>query len=130
MIKKSGNLTEWKHISVYNLKSYVLNYRLLLFCSKLTNLSFGTIFNMVIPKTNSLSHKLSIVPTFMQKNPTRYDWFLQEILMVKKSCNVTGEEHFGPQLVNQNFPRHPVCTRKWRIKNTFILDMTKFSKNF
>ena len=30
--------------------------------------------------------------------------------LIEKSCNLIGQEHFGPYLRNQNFPKYEVCS--------------------
>ena len=38
-----------------------------------------------------------------------FHWFVLEIWLIKKSCNLIGWEHFGPYLRNQNFPTYEIC---------------------
>ena len=71
-----------------------------------------------MPKTNSIIH------------------FFLEILHFKESCNLTGWQHFCPQLENQNFPRYGVGGEISITILTFISNhfqeklMTKFFKKF
>ena len=44
----------------------------------------------------------------MQKNRL-FHWLVLEIWLIKKSCNLIGWEHFGPNLRNQNFPKYGIC---------------------
>ena len=30
--------------------------------------------------------------------------------LIEKSCNLIGQEHFGPYLRNQNFPKYEICS--------------------
>ena len=46
---------------------------------------------------------LSLVNISLQKIQ-EIDALLPEILVIKEYCNLTGQEHFGLQFVNQNFP--------------------------
>ena len=45
---------------------------------------------------------------------------LPEILMIKKSCNLIGQENFGLQLVNQSFPRHKDYTGKQKFRSRLL----------
>ena len=60
---------------------------------------------------------------------------LSKILTIKESKNRIGSEHFGLELVKQNFPRYGVCTGKQILVRPFILGyfqqkvMTKLYEN-
>ena len=55
--------------------------------------------------------------------------------MIKKSCNLIGQDILVYNFANQNFPRYGVCTRKQRTAMSFILGCfqrkvkTKFCEN-
>ena len=68
--------------------------------------------------TKSISPKcyFSLINIFPQ-TITEIDALFPQILMIKQSSNLIGHEHFGLQLVIQNFSRYGVCTRK----TSFIL---------
>ena len=38
-----------------------------------------------------------------------FHWFVLEIWLIRKSCNLIGWEHFGWYLRNQNFPKYGIC---------------------
>ena len=38
-----------------------------------------------------------------------FHWFVLEIWLIKKSCNLIGWEHFGPYLRNKNFSKYGIC---------------------
>ena len=58
--------------------------------------------------------KIIFWPTFMwicinMQKIRLLHWFVLEIWLIKKSCNLIGWEHFGPYLRNQNFPKYGIC---------------------
>ena len=68
----------------------------------------------------------------MQKIRLFY-WFVLEICLIKKSCNMIGLEHFGPYPKNKNFPKYAICAGPQQIIWISSIDqiqqklMTKFS---
>ena len=38
-----------------------------------------------------------------------FHWFVLEIWLIRKSCNLIGWEHFGSYLRNQNLPKYGIC---------------------
>ena len=57
-----------------------------------------------------------------------FHWFVLEIWLIKKSCNLIGCQHFGPYLRNNKFPKQCICAGTQQIKPVFIIEQ-KFSKN-
>ena len=48
--------------------------------------------------------------------------FFQEILHFKESCNLIGQQYFGPQLENHNFARYGIAGEISITISVFILD--------
>ena len=46
-----------------------------------------------------------------------FHWFILAIWFIKKSYNLIGWEHFGPYLINKNFPKYRICAGTWQIRN-------------
>ena len=46
-----------------------------------------------------------------------FHWFVLAIWFIKKSYNLIGWEHFGPYLINKNFPKYRICAGTWQIRN-------------
>ena len=65
-----------------------------------------------------------------------FHWFVLEIWLIKKSCNLIGWEHFGPYLRNKNFPKNGICAGTHQIIYIFIIEqiqqklMTTFFNKF
>ena len=51
-----------------------------------------------------------------------FHWFVLEIWLIKKSCNLIGGEHFGPYLRNKNFPNYWICAGTQQIRYIFIIE--------
>ena len=45
-----------------------------------------------------------------------------EILNFQQSCNLIGQQHFGPKLKKETFVKHGICSGKSRIPRIFILE--------
>ena len=46
---------------------------------------------------------------YMQKKINLTRLFFLQIFHIKESCNLNGQDNFGPQLLNQNFARLGTC---------------------
>ena len=57
----------------------------------------------------------------MQKIRLFY-WFVLEIWLIKKSCNLIGWEHFGTYLRNKDPPKYGICTGAQEIIKVFIIE--------
>ena len=51
-----------------------------------------------------------------------FHWFVLEIELIKKSCNLIGWEHFGPYLSKQNFPKYGICAGAQQILQILIIE--------
>ena len=51
--------------------------------------------------------------------------FILEILHLKQSCNLIGQQRFSPQLENQNFARYRICAK---ISTTILVFTLGFQK--
>ena len=77
------------------------------------------------------NHPLSSLNLYQHTKNYPNSSFCPWDIAILKSCNLIGQELFGPYFKNQNFGRHGVCARK-TITISFILDhfqpklMTKF----
>ena len=49
-----------------------------------------------------------------------------EIRLIKKSCNLIGREHFGPDLMNKNFPKYGIYAGTQQIIWILIIDQIQF----
>ena len=56
----------------------------------------------------------------MQKTRLFY-WFVLDIWVTTKSCNLIGSEHFGPYLWNENITKYEICARIQQITSVFII---------
>ena len=85
-------------------------------------------------KNGSASFSISIYLPLRQKSEKPNEPFLRKLLerhtknqfislislwdtanfrvlwLIEKSCNLIGQEHFGPYLRNQNFPKYEICS--------------------
>ena len=62
-------------------------------------ISTQTFFDQLLIYVNLYQHA---------KNQAIKNWFVQEKWLIKKSCILTGWEHFDPYLRNQNVPKHEI----------------------
>ena len=133
MIKESCNLIGREYLLVINLLVYVMHNKIIFF------LRDHLIFHaelFLLWHTTLRPKKPPLVTLGLSAHDwtrmTRFDRLPPEILMIKKSCDLIGRDHFGPFLVNQHFPRYEVCRGKQVIVISFILGyfqrkvMTKF----
>ena len=60
------------------------------------------------PSQKSFDQRLIFVSLHVQKIKL-FHWFVLEIWLIKKSCNLIGWEHFGLYLTNKHFPKYGIC---------------------
>ena len=48
--------------------------------------------------------------------------FVLELGLIKKSCSLTGSEHFGPYLRNKNLVKYKVCAGTQQIIQILIIE--------
>ena len=58
-----------------------------------------------------------------------FHWFVLEIWLIKRYCNLFDWEYFGSYLKNKIFPKYEICTGTQNIINGFLATCQNLNKN-